>query len=361
LASAVGACNRAAPPSALVASVREVGTIPNPPGASGRDLGLSILFGGHSVWVFGDTFLGETAADGYRWRSSTWSWTDDLNAADGLDGWIHALGPDRKPLQLLRHSVRERSFNDAHNGSPCPAGSNCGARHTPWPAALALDPVSGHAFVFYTNEETEPTSAFAFHSTGTSIAIWSDPARPTDRPVASGEMEPAVLFGAAEPPWGSAAFIEGGLLYAYACSVGRLAVPCRVAHVAVQRALDRASWTFWNGMMWVADWKASVDLFDGAPGMTVHFSRHLNRYLAVYMVPLGSTMAFRTAEHPWGPWSGVEILGQAKPSLDPKGWDYSLVAHPELAKDGGRIEYLTYYQPGRFLDGVIHIVEVTFR
>ena len=64
-------------------SLREVGIIPDRPGAGGRDAGCSIGWGGHSVWIFGDTFFADAARDGYHWRASTWSWTDDLEASDG--------------------------------------------------------------------------------------------------------------------------------------------------------------------------------------------------------------------------------------------------------------------------------------
>jgi hypothetical protein len=40
-----------APSVLAVSSVRELGLVPNPPGASGRDSGMSARFGGHSVWL----------------------------------------------------------------------------------------------------------------------------------------------------------------------------------------------------------------------------------------------------------------------------------------------------------------------
>ncbi len=345
-----------------IASVREVGTIPPPPGTSGRDVGFSVSFEGHSVWIFGDTFFPEPAADGYHWRASTWSWTDDRDASDGLSGWQHGLAADGKPLALLPHTANEQAFDDAHNGTPCPAGSDCGARHTPWPQAIVADSARHRLLLFYLAEETEPTSPFAFHSTGTSIAVWNDLSQPAVRPeVQPGGAVPTQLFDQDEPAWGAAVLIDRDTLVAYACAGGHPASPCSVARAPLDSALHRSAWRFWNGHAWVSDWREAVPVFDGAPLMSVHFNSYFKQYLAVFMVPLTSRMAFRLADHPEGPWSEAESLGNAEPPADKAAWDYSLSAHPELAQASGRVEYLTYFQPGNFLNGTLHLLRVEFR
>ena len=98
-------------------------------------------------------------------------------------------------------------------------------------------------------------------------------------------------------------------------------------------------------------------LMDGAPIMSVHFSPWLQKYVAFYMGPLDGHLRLRTAEHPEGPWSGDTDFGEG--SSPPAGFDYGLVAHPELARQGGRVEYLSYSQPGSFLNGAIHLLEIT--
>lgn len=65
-------------------------------------------------------------------------------------------GADGKPLVLLPHTADEQAFDDAHNGTPCPVGSDCGARHTAWPASAVVNPATGQALVFYQKENTEP-------------------------------------------------------------------------------------------------------------------------------------------------------------------------------------------------------------
>jgi hypothetical protein len=339
-------------------SLREVGTVPDPPGAGGRDVGCSIGFAGHSVWIFGDTFFADASADGYHWRASTWSWTDDRDASDGLDGWHHGLGADGKPLALLPHTAEEQAFDDAHNGDSCPAGSSCGARHTAWPASAVALPTGG-ALVLYQEEDTSGNS---FSSHGFSIARWATPDAPAERPaLAPGTADPTVLFPDGELQLDAAAAIdpEGAFLYAYSCPGGSLSSPCTVGRAPVDAALDRACWTFFDGQWWSADFHAARSVLDGAPIMSVHHSAFLGAWVAYHMGPLDGHLRMQTAPRPEGPWSDPLDFGEGEtPAGD--GFDYGLVAHPELARDGGRIEVLSYFSPGHFLDGVVHLLEVTY-
>jgi hypothetical protein len=337
-------------------SLREVGIIPNPPGSGGRDVGCSISFAGHSVWIFGDTFFADAAADGYHWRASTWSFTDDDDASDGLDGWTHGLGSDGKPLALLPHTTAEQAFDDAHNGDPCPAGSDCGARQTAWPASAAVDPGSGSAWVFYQKENTDSNG---FSSNGFSLATWATPDAPATRPALRPELpDPTVMFPAGEPELDAAAVVDNGFVYAYSCPGGGLSSPCTVARAPLDGALTHGAWTFFDGAAWSADPANAQAVMDGAPIMSVHFSPYLNRFVAFHMGPLDGHMRLRSADHPEGPWSGDTDFGEG--ASPPSGFDYGLVAHPELARDGGRVEYLSYFQPGTFLNGVVHLVEITY-
>jgi hypothetical protein len=334
--------------STPVSSVRESGTVPNPPGATGRDSGMSVKFGAHSVWLFGDTFFSDASSDGYHWRSSTWSWTDDLTT------WSHALDLAGKPLQLLPHTRDEQAFDDAHNGTPCPAQTGCGARHTPWPMGVVLvDPASGAAWVPYTMMVTEPGGPYAFKSRGMGLAQWASPGEAAVRP------QPQPLFGADEPSPGAGGLIVDGDMLLYAClGSGN---PCTLARVPVAKALERRAWTFWDGSAYVADWHSAKTVFTAAPYVTVAFNTYLGKYTAWYMTPLDDTIWLRTADRPEGPWSGAQKVGTGAPSQDPQNWDYALVAHPEFDKQNGRVVTLSYFQPGAFLNGVVHLLEVTLK
>lgn len=317
-AALCGACGAVDSP---VASLAEVGTVPNPPGVSARDVGMSAMLAGRSVWVFGDTLFPEPAADGFQWRSSSWSST----APGPVLEFTHALGDDGKPLQLLPHSDAELAFNRAHRAEP--------RRLTPWPQAVVSDGLS--AVVFYVNMRTGPGGAFDFESLSGSVARWGDPDRSAER------VEPP-LFAADEPDWGAAALLLGADIFVYGCEKGR-SKPCKLARVPFAAAADRSAYTFFDGTGWSADWHQAKILFDGAPLFSVHWVERLRRFVAFYMRPGGSEMRVRSAPAPEGPWTEAAEFGMGlAPNSD---FDYALVAHPELTREGGAVEVLSYTRP----------------
>jgi hypothetical protein len=94
--------------------------------------------------------------------------------------------------------------------------------------------------------------------------------------------------------------------------------------------------------------------------LSVHWNEHLRRYLAVYSTPLINTIEIRTALRPEGPWSASRVVFKGKaPSTET--WDYCGMAHAELARESGRIEYVTYCRETGFLRSEIRLVEMTLR
>ncbi len=328
------ACSAATNPAR---SVTDVGTVPNPPTCTARDVGFSVVLGGRSVWVFGDTLFTEPAADGFQWRSSTWSST----ALGALGPFEHALGDDKKPLQLLPHTAEETAFNLAHRDEP--------RRLTPWPQALVSD--GSRAIVFYVNMITGPDGMWDFESRSGSVAIWTDPSQPAAR------VEPP-LFTDDEPDWGAAAVLVDGDVYTYACE-GGATKPCKLARVAFSRVDDRSAYVFYDGEAWSKDWRAAKEIFDGAPLFSVHYSAYLGSYVAIYMEPGGNEMRVRTAPAPEGPWSDASRIGEGREP--PEGFDYALIAHPELAREGGAVDVLSYTRPTGFLSQETRLVEVRWR
>lgn len=317
-AALCGACGAVESP---IASWEDAGTVPNPPGVTARDVGVSIMLAGRSVWVFGDTLFPEPAADGFQWRSGSWSST-----APGLVlSFTHALGADGKSAQLLPHSDAELAFNQAHRAEP--------RRLTPWSQAVVSD--GQGAVVFYVNMRTGPGGAFDFESLSGSVARWDDPARPAVR------VEPP-LFAGDEPDWGAAALLLGKDIYVYGCDQGRTK-PCKLARVPFAAAADRSAYTFFDGTGWSADWHQAKVLFDGAPLFSVHWVERWRRFFAFYMRPGGCEMRVRSAPAPEGPWTDAADFGVGlAPSSD---FDYALLAHPELTREGGAVEVLSYTRP----------------
>ena len=334
-----------------IATTREIGVVPRPPGHAGRDVGFSGVLQGRSVWIFGDTFLPAKADDGLGWRSSSWSWTSDLTSEDGIGGFRHALDPDGMALQLLPHTQDEAAYNLAHEGhEDCLARTQCGSRRTPWPQAIVTDEAGERGIIYYANMQTGPGGQWDFHTVSGSVATWQDPEAPAAR------IEPP-LFSDEEPDWGAAALRVGDDIYVYACEFDGKRKPCLLARVPFDSATERDAYRFWGGSStWSRDWREAIPIFDGGSLFSVHYNAHLGKYLAFYLPGIDSVFRLRTADQPQGPWSEAQEFGTA--ALSGKGWNYALIAHPEFSRDNGRIEILSYTHPTGFLAQETRLVEV---
>jgi hypothetical protein len=156
--------------------------------------------------------------------------------------------------------------------------------------------------------------------------------------------------------------VVGDWLYAYACEQRnpRLEVPCLLARVPLDRALDRSGWRFYARGAWSSDWRAATSVFEGDSLMSVAWNGYLGKYVAVGTRIISSLIFVRTADRPEGPWS-QEVIVEGIPSVGVFPWINSAVAHAELARDGGRVELLTYRRSFVMAGGEMRAVEIEFR
>jgi serine/threonine protein kinase len=342
-----------------IASFRELGPLQFGSSVHGRLGGYSIRLANRSLWIFGTTSAELGCEAGRHQCTGTWSWTEDLGAEDGIGGFQHGTAEARVLAEALPLTEEESAYDTAHASEDC--FEKCGSAYVLHPGAVAYDQVRDRALVFY-HRGIDLDPPWAYTRQGTSIAIWTDPARKPARPLtADGRAD---LFSADEPQWGSAAVVDGEELYAYACEGRGESVPCLVARVPLSDVMDRTAWRFYAGAdSWSRHWEAAKPVMSAAEDMTVHWNEHLGRYLAIHIVPHERSFALRTAERPQGPWSDerVYVVGVAPPPG--KHWQHNETAlgHPEFAREGGRIEYVTYHRPtGAFWTGETRLVEITF-
>jgi len=101
----------------------------------------------------------------------------------------------------------------------------------------------------------------------------------------------------------------------------------------------------------------AATVFEGNSQLTVHHNPHLDAYLAVYVDGMSDDLVLRTAPAPEGPWSAPEYAFTAEPDLG-EGFVYCGLGHEELAGEGGRLEYVSYYRGTGDWTGEIRLVEV---
>jgi hypothetical protein len=326
-------------PALSIASTQDLGVIPTNPDILGRDGGYSALFQGHSVWLYGDTFLAKPNAEDQTLLSDSWSFTTDLVAQDGITGFQEKLDSTGAPTMILPLTPAEEAYNQAHNINNCQA-QPCGARWALWPASIVVNPADNSALIFYSLVSAQPGN-FNFQGLGNSVATWQNlqqqPQRPTlNPPIVPGH--PDLLFTQNEPGFGSASFISNGMLYAYGCSYSN---GCQLGKVAPSSAQDRSAWTFYAGNgTWSSQIGDAVSVFNDANILSISWNAFLQHYLAVYSPPFSQNVVMRTSVNPEGPWSR-EIV--AFVAMQPtSGNVYDAIAHAEYDANGGQTIYVSY-------------------
>lgn len=327
-----------------VVSAKEVFVLEQADSIQGRDGGGSAVAWGHSIWSYGDTVLNFEDEKGTNWHHNSFSFTDDLNASDGITGFQERPDSVGAPGYLIAPTDEEEAFNEAHRGDPC-AETPCGARWAVWPGEPIFDKQRDQALIFYGLIYAEPGD-FNFHGVGQGVAIWKSFDSAPERPIITPDAEhPTLLFGEKEPNYGLAPVIKDDMLYSYCCdSAEPLGPPCSLARVPLDHVLERAAWEYWDGDAWSSDINAAETLFEGAPIMTVNWNEHLKRFTAIYSEPLSNNVLIRTATELTGPWSDPETLFVADRKTG-EGSVYDANPHQEYEEDGGRVLYISHSRP----------------
>jgi hypothetical protein len=328
-------------PDVVVDEVVELGTLEQPESVRARDGGYSVGFQGRSLWLYGDCILSRAGEDGSSWRDNTGSWTEDLDASDGIAGFAQDEDGLGAPTEFFPQTAEEDAFDAAHAGEPCEQAP-CGARYALWPGA-AVD-AGDRVLAFYGKIYGEP-GEWNFYEIGAGLAEW-------DGETVTRAADLGWLLEDGPTP-GEGAAVDGDTLYAYACEEDGWSKPCVVARAPLDDALDAGAWTWWDGEG-CGDRADAATLFDGASQMTVHFNASLGLWLAVY--DSWDTIRLRTSPAPEGPWSAEVDVAKTEASWD-GGMTYCGLAHPEYTRD--TTEIVSYYRSPADWEGEIRLLEVT--
>jgi len=338
--------------SMVVDAVRELGPLPSWALISTRELCYSGIFRGRSVWLFGHT--GVAAGDPgklpqRRGPGNTWCWSVDRDASDGIT-LQQPVDQRGVPRTLIPYTPAEVARLAAD--STLEIGLD--------PGPMIEDPARRRALVVYTKNVGRKFK-WGSDRVGSSIAVWTDPDSAPVRPVLRpGTAEPTVLFQADELLPSTGAVVRGDTLYLYATKPIFCSNSVMVARAPLARALEQDAWRFYGGQgRWGDDWRQAVEVMQGSQHLSVHWNPYLRKYIAITNLSLSDGIELRTADRPEGPWSGPQLIasGLAPPREGLNNW--AAVAHPEFARDGGRIEYLTYRHPIGDFTHEIRLMEIT--
>lgn len=333
--------------AASVESVVERGPLANPPSVQGRDGGPSGVVGDKILWTFGDTFLARPNAQGMSGLSNSAALaplTAPFSITSTQSATLDSVG---EPLPVLPYNQEELDYNRAR-------GNKGDDRYALWPSSV-VGLKDGTGLIFYQKLVVKPGN-FNVNAVGVGTAL----IRPGTTVAV---RDPGLLFTSPETLFQETPVTgEGNNIYLYRCDQSSfLDIWCKVARAPLDKTRDRTAYRFWNGRDWVEDIKQGTSVTGGTTtGFSVSWNQYLNSYLAMYLAPLSQTVYMRTAPQPQGPWSApmeaFKTLPPGKGSVN-----YVLTQHPEIAKDGGRTLYVSYYRPLEAFKGELRIVEVKLR
>jgi hypothetical protein len=109
---------------------------------------------------------------------------------------------------------------------------------------------------------------------------------------------------------------------------------------------------------WGKQFEPAAKLFDAVPNeMSAAYNPYLKKHVAFHSHLRENKIVMRTAPRITGPWSASEVVYRPERVKDTD-FFYAAKEHPELAREGGRVLYVTYVNSSTY---VPQLIEVTLK
>ncbi len=339
--------------SSRVSAVRYLGKQfqENPVGVTGQDCASSIVLpSGEAFWLFGDTIEGpfESIRNlplGDK-LSNTAAIVPKQDVSDGIKRFQFLTQPDGKRARQIVPFV----------GDETPAAQRI------WPIhGLCSD---GQIYVFYHRISLIPgVDVFDnFTLEGMGIARAKVGEWQFERLTASdGSYE---FWKGDKPTFGVFMQQHDGVAYVW----GSLMTGMFLARTSPDKITDLASYEDLNAAptigdpeakpVWSKTFEPTAVLFDSVPNeMSASYNEHLGCYTAIHTLLRENEIVLRTAPEIVGPWSDAEVIYRPEKS-DESDLFYAAKEHPELARENGKIIYVTYVDSRSYAP---QLIEVTLK
>lgn len=337
----------------LVASVRFLGKqfLDNPVGVTGADGATSTpLPSGESLWLFGDTVEGPFKSirgrDLSKLSSNTAAIVPRQDASGGIQTFRFISRPDgKRPRQLVPFAANEDS-----------------SVHRVWPIHGVC--IGKKIYVFYHRISLlKDVDVFVnFKLDGMGIARAEVDVLEFARLTApDGTRE---YWKGDQPSFG--VFIERIDDYVYLW--GSLATGMYLARTRPRSIDDLNNYEYLvespdldqpkRSPRWSKTFQQTAKLFDSVPNeMSAAYNPYLRQHMAFHSLFRENKIIMRTAPQITGPWSAGEVVYRPERITDTD-LIYAAKEHPELARDGGRILYVTFVNSATY---VPQLIEVTLK
>jgi hypothetical protein len=109
---------------------------------------------------------------------------------------------------------------------------------------------------------------------------------------------------------------------------------------------------------WTTKFAPTASLFDSVPNeMSASYNPHLRMHVAFHSLHRENKIVMRTAPRISGPWSDPQVVYRPEKITD-KDLIYAAKEHPELAREDGRVLYVTFVNSANY---VPQLIEVTLK
>jgi len=339
--------------NSLVSSVRPLGKqfLNNLVNVTGLDGATSLrLPSGDALWMFGDTVEGPFKSirdlDLSRLCSNTAAIVPQQDSSQGIKKFRFLARPDgARPRQPLPFATGEDP-----------------AVHRVWPIHGTC--VGQQIFVFYHRITLlKGVDVFVnFQLDGMGIARARAGDFEFERLTApDGTRE---FWKGKDPTFG--VFVERLDDYVYLW--GSLATGMHLARTRPDSIADLASYEYLVDApkqskpdvapRWTTKFTPTASLFDSVPNeMSAAYNPHLRMHVAFHSLHRENKIVMRTAPRITGPWSGPQVVYRPEKITD-QDLIYAAKEHPELARENGRVLYVTFVNSANY---VPQLIEVTLK
>lgn len=345
------------PDSPLVAAVRDLGVQfrDNDVDITGQDAVTSVtLPDEQTFWIFGDTIEGPF--DSIR----GFELTEVLSNTGAI-----------VPLQDLSDGVREFRYLTDASGSRARqliefVAPEHKSRQRLW--AIHGAHTGGHLYLYYHRITMDPTlDVFeTFTLDGMGVARADDEYRFERLRAPDGTFEwwkgDQPGFGVWVQPHGEHLYLWGSI-QPESKSAGDMYLarvrPEQVADLAAYEYLVQAPTLAEPDVepVWAAEFTPTACLFSDVPNeMSSSWNEHLGAFVSLTTYQRDNILVIRTAPALTGPWSEPQVVFRPE-RTSPAALFNAGKEHPEFAREGGRVTYMT------FIDSTVyapHLIEITF-
>lgn len=332
----------------------------------GQDGAFTIPLQDGQLWFFGDTLIGRRSPGESLWYPhSRPVGPMDMSGKAGIEKMLNNTGLVSRDSSAAEGIRDYQYIVDEHNHIkaliPLLPGEDPD-RHRIW--CLHGVELGGNLYLYFIKVETIAEGIFPvnFKIIGSGLAAGNT----RDWQFTRIRHRGSDIWWSAECPHFSSAVLDvtGDYLYHYGVLQDEDKIQrCYLARVFKSKIaqLDHYEYLCDAAPRWSPHVKEAIPVFTGMPNeQSVSFNPYLGKYLAVHSLDLSGKIVARTAEQPWGPWSDSVELYQVRKEhpyahLYPQ-LIYAGKEHPALARENGRIIYVTYIE---FEEYYPHLLEIT--